>query len=505
MRNYMAAGWFYSPSQIGRYSVTRITSLKPPKNKIRNPVSVVRELTTHQWLMFFVGFLGWTWDAFDFFTVSLTVTEIAQDFDVSVTSVTWGITVTLMLRSVGALASGFFADRYGRKWPFIINLCFFIILELGSGFCQNLRQFLGVRALYGIAMGGLFGSAAATALEDLPYDARGVLSGFFEMGYAIGYLLAAAMYPPPVLIILFRLMLPETNYFQVMVAEREERSRQMQAENDQAHVTGFQSLLKYSRAAFKENWVLFIYLVILMTGFNACSHGSQDFYPTFLKDQVGFNANQVTIITVVGQAGAFAGANFFGYISTFFGRRSTMMVTCVIGGALVPSYVLPRDMSLIATVFWEQFCVGGVWGPIPIHLMEVCPPEFRSLMVGFTYQLGNLASSASATIQSTIGSKYPLPPTATNHKRFDYGTVMGIFLGAVWAYILFFLFWGPEMSAEERDDEAEAAKYLEQRRAEGASLAEIGVMRARGLDKLEGQAHDNVENGKEAFTEHVEC
>ena len=76
----------------------------------------------------------------------------------------------------------------------IINLAFFIVLELGSGFCQNLNQFLAVRSLYGIAMGGLFGPAAATALEDLPYDARGLLSGLFEQGYAMGYLLAAVFY-----------------------------------------------------------------------------------------------------------------------------------------------------------------------------------------------------------------------------------------------------------------------------------------------------------------------
>ena len=64
----------------------------------------------------------------------------------------------------------------------IINLFLFIILELCSGFTHNLSQFLGVRALYGIAMGGLFGPAAATALEDLPYEARGLLSGLFEQG-----------------------------------------------------------------------------------------------------------------------------------------------------------------------------------------------------------------------------------------------------------------------------------------------------------------------------------
>lgn len=122
--------------------------------------------------MFIIGFLGWTWDAFDFFTVSLCVTEIAAEFNTTVSAVSWvslpsmvhlasgklttlkGITVTLMLRSVGALIFGVFADRYGRKYPMIINLFLFIVLELGSGFCQTLNQFIGVRALYGIAMGG---------------------------------------------------------------------------------------------------------------------------------------------------------------------------------------------------------------------------------------------------------------------------------------------------------------------------------------------------------------
>jgi hypothetical protein len=35
----MAAGWFYSPSQIGRYIVTRFTSLKPPRVGFFSPIS----------------------------------------------------------------------------------------------------------------------------------------------------------------------------------------------------------------------------------------------------------------------------------------------------------------------------------------------------------------------------------------------------------------------------------------------------------------------------------
>jgi hypothetical protein len=34
----------------------------------------------------------------------------------------------------------------------ILNLCLFIVLELATGFTNNLPQMLGVRALYGLAM-----------------------------------------------------------------------------------------------------------------------------------------------------------------------------------------------------------------------------------------------------------------------------------------------------------------------------------------------------------------
>ena len=80
MRNYMAAGWFYSPQQIKKYLLSRPSSLKPPKTKLRNPIGILKELDKHQWLLFAVGFAAWTWDSFDFFTVSLCVTEIATDF-----------------------------------------------------------------------------------------------------------------------------------------------------------------------------------------------------------------------------------------------------------------------------------------------------------------------------------------------------------------------------------------------------------------------------------------
>lgn len=363
---------------------------------------------------------------------------------------------------------------------------------------------------------GLFGPAAATALEDLPYEARGLLSGLFEQGYATGYLLAALFYRalvpttshgwrslfwfgagPPIIIIAYRWWLPETNYFQAIVAEREARLS-AEKHGDVAAAESNKGLRAYVREnvqAARQNWVLLVYMVLLMAGFNACSHGSQDFYPTFLKNQVGLNASDVTIVTVVGQIGALIGATILGYLSTFMGRRLTMIITCVFGGALIPAYILPRNMTLVASTYFFQTTVGGVWGSIPIHLVELSPPQMRALVVGLTYQLGNLASSASATIQGVIGERYPLPGLAKDGtKRFDYGRVIAIFMGGVWAYQLFFLFLGPEMSEEERMEFARESEQLERMRREGIPVAEYGKERVRlerkGMDAEVGEVKE---------------
>ena len=183
-----------------------------------------------------------------------------------------------------------------------------------------------------------------------------------------------------------------------------------------------------------------------------------------------------------------------------------MLIACVCGGALVPAYIIPRSMGLVGSAFALQFFVGGVWGSIPIFLMEVSPEALRSTAVGLTYQLGNLASSASATIQAVIGEKYPLPPH-NGTKRFDYGKVIAIFMGAVWAYQIVFLLLGPEMSEEERAVYAAHAHDLERLRKEGVSLKDIAVERvkSRQAQKQQGSPEtEQVPMEKAGLGQHLE-
>ncbi|KAH8692268.1 carboxylic acid transporter [Talaromyces proteolyticus] len=489
MKNHMDLSWFYSRSQIAVYFSTRLSSLRPHKSKLRNPISILQELNRHQWLMFLCGFLARAWDSFDNYSVSMTVTELEKAFNADNKGISWSMTITMMLRPVGAIMTGICSDRYGRKWPLVLNLSFLVFLELVSGFCNTLPQFLGVRSLYGIAMGGVFGPAAATALEDLPYDARGVLSGCFELSSAMGNLLAAGMYcalvpttshgwrslywfgaGPPMLIIALRCWLPETRCFRAMKAEREAEAAELSAMEQAQSKSSLQAFISDTAKALKNNWVLLLYIVFLLAAIISCAHGSSDFFPTFLKDQAQLSTIKTTVITISGQLGGFVGGVITGYASSIMGRRLTMMTACVFGGALIPAYIMPRGMALAASTFFQQFFIGGVLGPVPIHLLELSPQAIRTLVVGVAYQLGSLASSATPTIQAIIVQRFPLPDGKNGMKRFNYGLAIAIFMGAGLALMVLFLVLGPEMSHEEREKEAEAAKQRDRMILDGLSL-----------------------------------
>jgi MFS transporter, SHS family, lactate transporter len=218
----------------------------------------------------------------------------------------------------------------------------------------------------------LYGNAAATALEDVPEKARGIVSGMLQQGYAFGYLLATAFARglvnttphgwrplfwfgacPPVLFIAFRLCLPETDSYI-------ERQRVRAAGSNVGR-----TFINEGKVALKRHWLLLIYLVLLMAGFNFMSHGSQDLYPTMLTNQFNFSANAVTVTQVVANLGAMLGGTVVGYLSQMFGRRFSITVISIVGGALLYPYGFIGNERIIAAAFFEQFCVQGAWGVIP--------------------------------------------------------------------------------------------------------------------------------------------
>src|SRR2546421_11167000 len=153
-----------------------------------------KSLTRAQRNTFIACFLGWTLDALDFFLLTFVFVPVAHDFGRTIPQVTFAITLTLMMRPVGAFIFGWLGDRFGRRIPLMIDIVFYSVVELLTAFAPNFGTFLLLRALFGIGMGGEWGLGASLAMESLPTHTRGLFSGILQQGYAFGYLLAALVY-----------------------------------------------------------------------------------------------------------------------------------------------------------------------------------------------------------------------------------------------------------------------------------------------------------------------
>jgi SHS family lactate transporter-like MFS transporter len=343
------------------------------------------------------GFLGWTLDAFDFFVVVFLLDVLAAQFGVPKRHIVNTLTATLLFRPVGAIIFGMLADRYGRRIPLMANVIYFSLIELLSGFSQTYTQFLILRALFGIGMGGEWGVGASLAMEQAPRKWRGVLSGILQSGYSIGYLLAAiasrAVLPhfgwrwmfwlgaaPALLALYIRTKVPESE------AWREHRV----------------GSVREMFAAVRGHWKGFAYLVVLMTFMMFLSHGTQDLYPDFLKER-NIPATTVPWVAILYNIGAVIGAIIFGHFSQHIGRRYSMIAALVLSLLVIPFWAFGGSLIVLAVgAFVMQMGVQGAWGIIPVHLNELAPDAVRGLMPGLAYQFGILFAAPTNTIEHVL-------------------------------------------------------------------------------------------------------
>ncbi|ORY13900.1 carboxylic acid transport protein [Clohesyomyces aquaticus] len=416
---------------------------------LKDPFSLLAQLGAKDWLFFIVGFAAWTADAFDFHALSIQTVKLSKYYHRSKTDITTAITLTLLLRSVGAAFFGLAGDRFGRKWPMVLNMIVLGLLQIATIYAHTFQQFLAVRSLFGLFMGGVYGNAIAMALENCPVNARGLMSGILQQGYSFGYVIAACANLGvggstdswktvfwigagiSIAVGLIRMCFPE--------------SRQFLEAKKAGHKAKAPGLFwQETRKMLREEWKLCIYCIILMTWFNFYSHTSQDSYTTFMLTQKHLTNSPATRASILMKTGACVGGTIIGYLSQFFGRRRSIIVAAFMSALMIPAWILPEgERSLSASGFFIQFFVQGAWGVIPIHLNELSPPAFRSSFPGLTYQLGNMISSPSAQIVNAIAEANNVR-TSQGKLAPAYGPVMGIATAIIATGIIVTTTFGPE-------------------------------------------------------------
>jgi MFS transporter, SHS family, lactate transporter len=425
----------------------------------------------------FAGAGSWTLDAFDYFVLVFVLTNMAKEFGISIVTATLAITFTLIMRPVGALIFGPLAERFGRKPILVVNIVIFALIELASALAPDFTSFFILRIIYGIAMGGIWGVASALTMETVPRHSRGFVSGLFQAGYPLGYLIASVIYGllintvgwrgmfaigtvPILLAVYIFFRVEESPVWRASHARSAGRSaggaNGLSAEGGRANGLSAEGSRANGlsaedgradggrtdgkpRGAFwpavAANWPILIFAIILMAAFNFFSHGTQDLYPTFLKVQHGFGTETVSIIAISYNIAAIFGGLLAGTLSERFGRKRIIIIFAALALPCIPLWAFASGSLLLGVgAFLIQFMVQGAWGVIPAYLNELVPEGTRAVLPGFVYQVGNVIASGNATIQALIAAS-----TGGN-----YGLAMAIVAGAVAIIIVILMSFSKE-------------------------------------------------------------
>jgi SHS family lactate transporter-like MFS transporter len=378
-----------------------------------------REPTKDQWLAYVAAWLGWTLDAFDFTVFLLIMVPIAKEFHVPLTAVTVVFTITLWMRLLGAIGSGWLADRVGRKIPLMISILWYSICNFIAGFSPSFWFLFLFRALLGIGMGAEWPAGAALAMESWPARSRGFMSGVLQGSWGIGFLLSSAAYG-----LLFNAIgwrgllwlgiLPAlvTLYIRKFVKEPEVWCENREKQRQQ-------------REEFKAPLLEIFRPRVLGNTLTACLWMGSGFvvyytvfglFPTHLQKDLHFSPGAVALPVSLANGMTFVSSCIWGYVADRIGRRWSMIIPALIGIVITPFYLgfITTSFAMLVTAFTIQgFFVGSIYGQNPAYLNERFPTEVRATGAGFCYHQGaiwgGLVGPLLAAWAATMPSGFTLP------------------------------------------------------------------------------------------------
>jgi MFS transporter, SHS family, lactate transporter len=356
------------------------------------PVPWYKEPTRDQWYAYVAAWLGWTLDAFDFTVFLLIMVPIAKEFNVPLTEVTAVFTITLWMRLLGAVASGWVADRVGRKLPLMISIIGYSACNFIAGFSPTFFFLFFFRALLGIFMGAEWPAGAALAMEQWPIRTRGFMSGVLQGSWGLGFALSSLIFwlgfdrfgwrgmlwvgvLPALSVIYVRYFVKEPEVW----VENRRRQRAEQREVKAPLISIFKrGMIGNTLTAcwwMASNFVVYYSIYAL--------------FATHLQKDLNMSTAAVGQLLLYSNIIGFLAMAFWGYVAERLGRRWAMIIPAALAVPIAPMYLMTDSWTWIATGFLLQgACGGALYSQLPSYLSERFPTEVRATAAGFCYHQG---------------------------------------------------------------------------------------------------------------------
>ena len=370
------------------------------------------EPTKDQWMAWVAAWLGWTLDAFDFTIFLLLMVPIAETFKVSLVEVTAVFTITLWLRLVGAVGSGWLADRIGRKTPLMISILWYSICNFAAGLSPTFTLLFLFRALLGIGMGAEWPAGAALAMESWPARSRGIMSGILQGSWSIGFLLSSAAYGLLYDVIGWRGLLiigilPALAVVWIRIYVKEpavwKENRRLQSEQNKEFRA---PLFEIFRPQVLGNTLTAC--LWMASGF-VIYYSVYGMFATHLQKDLHLDAASIAMPIALANLVAFLASGCWGFVADVLGRRWAMIIPASIGLFVTPLYLFVDSYPLLAGAFILQGAfLGAIYGQNPSYLSERFPTEVRATASGFCYHQGAIWAGFTGPLLALFAATQPL-------------------------------------------------------------------------------------------------
>jgi MFS family permease len=365
-------------------------------------------------------FLGFMLDAYDMALVLIMAPILVKVFSSPKGSESWQYitiiftySITMAARPVGSAIFGQLADKLGRQALLVITIGGVGLMSLTSAILPTHEMcgvwsyvlFCVLRFVMGCFFGGEYAVGHTFAIEHAPAGKRGLVGGFIQSGFPLGYVFASLVFAlishivgsdamlrygwriafltgvmPVFLALYIRKSLPESPEFKRVKAL------------GKIEKAPFLSMFK--RPALWD----FLQVFAFMTGLFLTDYSVYGFLPNLLTlGGRGFDPTTYSLIYGFALFLAFLGYIFYGWLSDYYGRKRLTQYYCVFLVLFaVPSYyvlynaAVARNILLAVVGATMAAMLKLAWGVVPSYLSERFPTNRRAVGVGFGYSSGAL-------------------------------------------------------------------------------------------------------------------
>lgn len=353
---------------------------------------------------------------YDFIIYALFATYIAQAFfpggdptvDLIKAFIAFGL--GFVIRPLGSLVIGVYADRAGRKAALTLTI---MVMALGTLIIAIAPTYAAIgiggpilllvgRVLQGFSAGGELGGAAAFLVEHAPEGKKGRYAAWLQGSMAISNIIAAlvalavttVLTPQQIgdwgwrLPFLFGLLiapvglwmratLEETPHFRAEMARQKTDATRQSAPLKEIFVEHWPELLKGTGLCIL--WGVSIYTLVV-------------YLPVFIQRSFGMSGFDTFLASLIGNVFLLLACMFSGALSDRIGRKKVivgagLVLAVIVHPLLWLLHVSPTLPTLIFVQTMFCICCGLYAGGAPAALSELFPTRVRSTGLSITYNV----------------------------------------------------------------------------------------------------------------------